>query len=184
MGDYLDIIKNLTGFVVFVVVILFIATVSLRIYLKKFAFSTKKSRLYGMLLQLDNNSITAFCLTTLNYLFLTWCAMMTVEMNAIYVSLILVMSLTSSILIKDYIKVPINLMVSGINCFALYIIHFVHIYLLGEVSDIYMRISIFFIVAFAYVYFTYNFINDINDIVQKNKYISKKKRKAGVKRAN
>lgn len=184
MQEYTDIIYHLLYFIVFVIVILIIAAIGLNLYLKKFKFNTKKSRVYGMLSGLDNKSIIAFSLTTLNFLFLTWCLMKTVQMNALYVSLILMMTFVSSILIKDYIKLPVNLLVSAINCFALYIVHFAHIYLLDEVSDIFMRISIFFIVAFVFVYFTYNFINDINDIVQKNKYIKKSTRKAGVKHAN
>jgi len=179
-----EIIQNLLYFGLFVVVILIIAAIALNLYLKNFKFNTKKSKLYGMLSQLDNKSIVAFSLVTINYLFLTWCAMMTVEMNPIYISIVISLTIISSILIKDYIKLPINLLVSAINCFALYIIHFVHIYLLGEVSVIFMRISIFFIVAFIFVYFTYNFINDVNDIVQKNKYIQKKKKKGSVKNEN
>lgn len=175
MGEMSDIIYNLAYFAVFVIIVLIIAAIFLNIYLKKFKFSTSKSRVYGMLTQLDNKSIVAFSLTTLNYLFLVWCAMTTSEINILYISIIMALTLLSSFLIKDYIKIPLNLFVSGINCFALYIIHFVHIYLLGEVSDIFMRISIFFIVAFAFVYFTYNYINDLNDIVQKNKHIQKKK---------
>lgn len=183
MSDYNEIIYNFAYFSVFVIVVLIIAAIVLNIYLKKFKFTSKKSRIYGMLSQLDNKSIIAFSLTTINYLFLTWCAMTTTEMNIVYISLIMLITLISSLLIKDYIKLPMNLVVSAVNCFALYIIHFVHIYLLGEVSDIFMRISIFFIVAFAFIYFTYNYINDLNDIVQKNKYISRK-RKVGVKNAN
>lgn len=182
MGEYSAIIENLVYFVLFVMAILFVGAIGLKLYLKNFKFSTSKSRVYGMLTQLDNRSILAFCLATLNYLFLVWCAMTIPDINIIYISLIIVMTLLCSIMAKDYIKIPINLLVAGINCFALYIVQFVHSYLLGEVSDILMRISIFFIIAFVYIYFTYNFINDINDIVQKNKHIQKKidKRKAGV----
>ena len=56
-----------------------------------------------------------------------------------------------------------------INCFAIYIIHFAHIYLSGEVEDIFMRIAIFFMISFAFIYFTYNYFNDVNDIAKTDK---------------
>lgn len=176
MGDYSEIIYHFASFAVFVIFIIIIAAISLKLYLKKFKFTPQKSRVYGIIHALDNKSIIAFSLVTLNYLFLTWCAMTTVEMNIVYVSVILILTLLSSTLVKDYIKLPLNLLISLVNCFALYIVHFVHIYLSGEVGDIFMRISIFLIIAFAFIYFTYNYINDINDIVQKNKHIKKKSR--------
>ena len=40
---------------------------------------------------------------------------------------------------------------------------------MGEVNDIFMRISIFLILSFIYIYFTYNYINDINDIAEKSR---------------
>jgi hypothetical protein len=184
MGAYEDILTNLIEFVVFAVCITLIIGLILKIYLKKYKFTTRKSTLYGMLYRLDNKSITAVALVTLNYLFLTWCAMTTTSMNAVYISIIVLVTLLSNIIAKDYVKIPVSLVIAVINCFALHIVHFVHLYLLGEVSDILLRISIFFIVAFVYIYFTYNYINDVNDIVQKNEHIQKKKRKVGVKNAN
>lgn len=183
MGDYSSIIKNMIYFILFVGVVLIIAAVGLNLYLKKFSFDTQKSKVYGILHRLDNLEIISLSITTLNYLFLVWNAMMTVEMNALYASLILSLSLISCLLSRDYEKMPIALLVSLINCFAIYIVHFVHIYLQGEVGDIFMRISIFFIIAFVFIYFTYNYINDINDIVKKNVSRIKKKR-VGVKNGN
>lgn len=169
MGDYKEIIDNLVYFLIFVVVILIIASFVMNIIFKKFSFSTKKGRLYGILYNLNNREIAAISLTTINYLFLVWSAMMIVKMNPLYISLILFMTILSSILSKDYLKIPINIVVGAINSFALYILNFVHVYLVGEVNDIFMRISIFLILSFIYIYFTYNYINDINDIAEKSR---------------
>ena len=107
MGDYKEIIDNLVYFLIFVVVILIIASFVMNIIFKKFSFSTKKGRLYGILYNLNNREIAAISLTTINYLFLVWSAMMIVKMNPLYISLILFMTILSSILSKDYLKIPI-----------------------------------------------------------------------------
>lgn len=176
MINSMEIFKNLGYFSIFVIGIALIASLGLNLYLKKFEFEADNAKLYGMLFNLDNKSIVAFVLSTLSYLFLVWTAMMSTPMNMIYVSIIVLSQVISVILVKDYIKVLIALIVSIIECASLYLIDYIHVYLLNENTDILMRFCVFFMVAFAFIYFTYNYINSLNDIVSKNRHVAKKKR--------
>ena len=169
MGDYSNVLYNLAYFMIFAALILIIATISLKIFTKKFSFTTHSSKMYGIFYNLTNRGIIALSLTSLAYLFLVWNSMMTQGLNWIYTSIIVLFPLVSLILVKNYIKIPLQLIISAINCFAIYIIHFAHVYLSGEVEDILMRIAIFFIIAFAFIYFTYNYFGDVFDIAKMDK---------------
>lgn len=150
-----------------------------KFFLKKFEFKISKSRIYGLLTGLENREVLALSIIIINYILLVFLAMMTKELNLIFISAILIMSILPWVLVKNYLKLPISILVNLISLVALYILSFVHTYLSGETSDLLMRISIFFIVAFVFVYFTYNLLNDINDIAKNDN--KKIKKKEGVK---
>ena len=150
-----------------------------KFFLKKFEFKISKSRIYGLLTGLENREVLALSIIIINYILLVFLAMMTKELNLIFISAVLIMSILPWVLVKNYFKLPISILVNLISLVALYILSFVHTYLSGETSDLLMRISIFFIVAFVFVYFTYNLLNDINDIAKNDN--KKIKKKEGVK---
>ena len=150
-----------------------------KFFLKKFEFKISKSRIYGLLTGLENREVLALSIIIINYILLVFLAMMTKELNLIFISAVLIMSILPWVLVKNYLKLPISILVNLISLVALYILSFVHTYLSGETSDLLMRISIFFIVAFVFVYFTYNLLNDINDIAKNDN--KKIKKKEGVK---
>ena len=157
-----------------------------KFFLKKFEFKISKSRIYGLLTGLENREVLALSIIIINYILLVFLAMMTKELNLIFISAVLIMSILPWVLVKNYLKLPISILVNLISLVALYILSFVHTYLSGETSDLLMRISIFFIVAFVFVYFTYNLLNDINDIAKNdNKKIKKKEGvKNGIKKSS
>lgn len=169
MADYSNVIYNLLYFSIFACAIIAIAVIFLKLFTKKFSFTTGKSKFYGIFYNLSTKGIIALSLTSVTYLFLVWNSMMTQSLNYLYASIIIILPVLSLILVKNYSKLPIAVIISLINCFAIYIIHFAHTYLVGEVEDILMRAVIFFMVAFAFVYFTYNYFNDISDIAKSDK---------------
>ena len=57
---------------------------------------------------MNNNSILAFSLITLNYLFLIWCTATFSGMNIVYFAIMVVFMLLADILIKDYKRMPID----------------------------------------------------------------------------
>lgn len=169
MADYSEIIKHVIYFGIFVCASLSIGAIVLNILTKNFKFSTSKSKLYGIFFNLSNNGIIGVSLITINYLLLIWCALTMPRLNYLLASVLVTLPLIACIVTRTYKKIPLSIIVSFINSFAVYIMHFLHEYLSGEVEDIYMRIAIFFIIAFAFIYFTYNYINDLLDIVKEDK---------------
>lgn len=159
--------RVLIYFGVFSCICISIVALFFKFFLKKFEFKLSKSRVYGILTGLNNKEIFALSIVSANYVLLTFLAMMTKELNAATVSAVVVMSIIPWLLLKKYMKLAISIIVNLISLFSLYILSFVHTYLSGETTDLFMRISIFFIVAFVFIYFTYNLLNDINDIARK-----------------
>lgn len=159
--------RVLIYFGVFSCICISIVALFFKFFLKKFEFKLSKSRVYGILTGLNNKEIFALSIVSANYVLLTFLAMMTKELNAATVSAVVVMSIIPWLLLKKYMKLAISIIVNLISLFSLYILSFVHTYLSGETTDLFMRISIFFIVAFVFIYFTYNLLNDINDIARR-----------------
>lgn len=169
MSDYSNVFYNLAYFLGFAFIVFIIAMLVLKVLTKKFSFTTSNSKLYGIFYRLSSRGVISLSILTIVYLFLVWNSMMIENLNWIYVSVIIVLPIISSLLVKNYIKLPLQFIVSCINCFAIYIIHFAHIYLSGETEDILMRIAIFFIIAFAFIYYTYNYFSDVIDIAKSDK---------------
>lgn len=159
--------RVLIYFGVFSCICISIVALFFKFFLKKFEFKLSKSRVYGILTGLNNKEIFALSIVSANYVLLTFLAMMTKELNLATISAVIVMSIIPWLLLKKYMKLAISIIVNLISLFSLYILSFVHTYLSGETTDLFMRISIFFIVAFVFIYFTYNLLNDINDIARR-----------------
>ena len=169
MANYDGVLYNLAYFSIFAFAIIVIAIILLKVLTKKFSFTTQKSKFYGIFYRLSNRGIISLSLVSITYLFLVWNAMMTQNINWLYASIIVILPIGSLILVKNYAKIPLESIVSLINCFAIYVIHFAHTYLVGEVEDILMRLVIFFMVAFAFIYFTFNYFNSVSDIAKADK---------------
>ena len=175
--------KGLIYFGVFACICICIVALFFKFFLKKFEFKLSKSRVYGILTGLNNKEVLALSIVGSNYVLLTFLAMMTKELNAASISAVIVMSIIPWLLLKKYMKLVVSILVNLISLFSLYILSFVHTYLSGETTDLLMRISIFFIVAFVFIYFTYNLLNDINDIARKDDNKKKEGASNGTKKS-
>ena len=170
--------SKLLYFGIFACAMLVFITLILDLYVKKNSFDVKKSKVYGLLTGLDNSDILSLSIIAINYMLLVFLAITTSSANIPFMTAIAVMSILPWIITKNFIKIPFSLIVNAISVFALYILSYVHTYLTSEGQDTLMRISVFFIIAFVFIYFTYNFINDVNDIASLD---SKEKGKGGKK---
>ncbi len=170
--------SKLLYFGIFACVMLVFIALILNLYVEKNSFNLKKSKVYGLLNGLDNSDILALSITAINYMLLVFLAITTTSASLPFLTAIGVMSILPWIIIKNFMKIPFSIIVNAISVFALYILSYVHTYLTNEGQDSLMRISVFFIIAFVFIYFTYNFINDVNDIASLD---SKEKGKGGKK---
>lgn len=160
-----------------IVAILFIITIAIifRIFCKKFKFNNKNIELYGLLLNLNTPALISISAMTIYYLFIVFCTISFHGMNIIYISMILILVLTSEVVIDNFKGLPISIGLAIANCGAVHIIYLLYNYITKEEFSYLLFIILFLVIMFVFLYDTYNLFRNINNIVIKNKYLKKKK---------
>lgn len=169
-----DVLYNLVGFTVVAIIFLIILSITLRFLSKK--FSMDKIKLYGIFLNMNNNTILSFSLISINYLFLVWC-LINFQMNYIYLIFSLILIILSDIFAKNYKKIILNVINLFIECASVYIIGILKDYIFSEGFNTLLFIVLVLVVIFIFLYFTYTMFRSLNSIVKLQKDISLSKKK-------
>ena len=169
------IITDLIFFFVVALIFLTVIAVAFRIFCKHFKFNDKNVEIYGLLLNLNSTSLISIATITINYLFLVWWMISFNGVNIIYVAITLVLVLISEATIDNFKGLPLSMLLSGINCAGIHIVHLIYEYVTKETMSYLLIIVLALVVIFIFLYFTYNLFRQINNIVIKNKYLKNKK---------
>ena len=169
-----DVLYNLVGFTVVAIIFLIILAITLRFLSKK--FSVDKIKLYGIFLNMNNNTILSFSLISINYLFLVWC-LINFQMNYIYFIFSLILIVLSDIFAKNYKRIPLNILSLFIECASVYIIAIFKDYIFSDGFNTLLFIVLVLVVLFIFLYFTYTMFRSLNSIVKLQKDISLSKKK-------
>lgn len=169
-----EILGNIFNFSLVALIFLVILAVTFRITLKKYNVKTSKLKFYGLFLGMDNKSVLAFSAITLNYIFLIWCTATFSGMNIVYAGITTFSILLCDILIKDFKRIPIDLLYTAINCVCIYVISLLYNYLVNEYTTIFLLILLGLVIIFVFLYFTYITFKLLNNIVLKQENLKKK----------
>lgn len=169
-----EILQNVISFLIVALIFIMVLAITFKITLKNYNVKNSKLKFYGLFLGMNNKSIMAFASVTLNYIFLIWCTATFSGMNIIYVMITTIFMLLSDILIKDYKKIPINLLFTVINCLCIYVISVVYNYLVNDYTSIFLLIVLGLLIIFVFLYFTYVTFKLLNNIVLKQENLQKK----------
>ena len=170
----LPILGNVVNFLVVAIVFLIVLAITFKITLKNYNVKTSKIKFYGLFLGMDNRSILAFSLVTLNYIFLIWCVATFSGLNIYYVFIMIVFMIGSDIAIKDYNRITIDLIYAMINMLAIFVTSRLYDYLVNTYQTIYLLILLGFVTIFVFLYFTYITFKLLNNIVLKEENLKKK----------
>ena len=165
---------NIINFVLVAFIFLAILSITFKITLKNYNVKTSKLKFYGLFLGMDNKSVLAFSCITLNYIFLIWCTATFSGMNIIYILITTVFVLLSDLFIKDFKRIPIDLLFTAINCLCIYVISLIYNYLVNEYTSIFLLIVLGLVIVFVFLYFTYITFKLLNKIVLKQENLQKK----------
>lgn len=174
MGKDLSILGNIVNFLLVGIIFLISLWVIFKLTLKNYNVKTSKIKFYGLFLGMDNREILAFCMITLNYIFLIWCVATFGGLNVYYFFIILVFMIGADLLIKDYRRIPIDLIYVGINALAIFVTSKLYDYLVNTYQSIYLLILLGLVVIFVFLYFTYITFKLLNNIVLKEENLKKK----------
>lgn len=170
-----EIITDLIYFFGVAIIFLVVIAVSFRIFCKHFKFNDKNVEIYGLLLNLNTTSLISIATITINYLFLVWWMISFNGVNVIYIAITLVLVLISEAVIDNFKGLSLSMLLSGVNCLAIQIIHLIYNYVKLEESSLGLIVVLVLVVIFVFLYFTYNLFRQINNIVIKHKYLKNKK---------
>lgn len=171
------ILENIIDFLFVALIFLGVLAVTFKITLKNYNVKTSKLKFYGLFLGMDNKSVLAFSCITLNYIFLIWCTATFSGMHVIYMLITTFFVIFSDVLIKDYNRIPIDLLFSGINCLCILVISLIYNYLIDQSTTIFLLIVLGLVIVFVFLYFTYITFKLLNNIVLKQENLQKKKYK-------
>ena len=160
------------SFVFIVIIFIFFS-----IFSKKFKFNEKNIEIYGLFLDLDTKSLISIASLTINYLFLIWCTISFSGLNIIYVAIIFMLVMISDIVLDDFKKMFIDIGLNIINCAAIQLIYIIYRHLTTEYFSYILLLTLFLLVMFVFLYITYNFFRQINNVVVNHKDLKNKKYK-------
>ena len=174
MKENLNIIGDIANFLLVGLVFIIVLAITFRISLKNYNVKTSKIKFYGLFLGMDNRGILAFSLITLNYIFLIWCTATFSGLNIYYVFITVLFMLLSDIIIKDYNRIPIDLVYSMINLACIFVTSMLYDYLVNKYASMTLLIILGLVCIFVFLYFTYMTFKLLNNVVIKEENLKKK----------
>ena len=174
MEKYLDVLGNIVNYLVVAIIFLIVLYITFRITLKNYDVNTSKIKFYGLFLGMDNRSMIAFSMITLNYIFLIWCVATFSGLNIFYIFITVGLMIGADIFIKDYNRITIDLIYSMINMGAIFVTSMLYDYLINTYNSVYLLIVLGLVVIFVFLYFTYITFKLLNNIVLKEENLRKR----------
>lgn len=174
MDKNIDILGNIINFLIVALIFLGVLGLTFKITLKNYNVKTSKIKFYGLFLGMDNRSILAFSLVTLNYIFLIWCTATFTGVNYIYIFITVLFMMLADIIMKDYKRIPIDLLFSVINILCIYVTSLLYNYLTNKYTSIFLLIILGLVIVFVFLYFTYITFKMLNNIVLKQENLQRK----------
>ena len=169
-----EILEGVISFLFVALIFLAVLAVTFKITLKNYNVKTSKLKFYGLFLGMDNKSVMAFGCVTLNYIFLIWCTATFSGINIVYGLITLFFVLLADILVRDYKRIPIDILFTLINCLCIFVTSIVYNYLTNEYTSIFLLIVLGLLIIFVFLYFTYITFKFLNNIVIKQENLQNK----------
>ena len=174
MDDNITLLSNMINFLVVGIVFILVLAIVFRISLKNYNVKTSKIKFYGLFLGMDNRGVLAFSLITLNYIFLIWCTATFTGLNIYYVFVTVLFMILSDIIIKDYNRIPVDLVYSMINIGSIFVTSLLYDYLINKYQSVLLLIVLGLVVLMVFLYFTYITFKLLNNIVLKEENLKKR----------
>ncbi len=174
MDISIDILGNMVNFLLVAIIFLAVLAITFKITLKNYNVKSSKIKFYGLFLGMDNRSILAFSLITLNYIFLIWCTATFSGINIVYFAVMVIFMVGSSVALKDYKRIPIDMLFCMINALSIYVTSMIYDYLTNQYTTVFLLIILGLVIIFIFLYFTYITFKYLNNIVLKQENLQKK----------
>lgn len=172
--DNVQILGNMVNFLLVGLVFIVVLWLVFKISLKNYDVKTSKIKFYGLFLGMDNRGVLAFSLITLNYIFLIWCTATFTGLNLFYVITTVSFVMLADIVLKDYNRIPIDLIYTMINMGCIFVTSLLYDYLVNKYQSILLLVILGLVTLVVFLYFTYVTFKMLNNVVLKNENLVKK----------
>ena len=170
-----DIAKGLFNFVIIATIFIIVVAIILNILSKKFKVEDKKTKIYGLLLNLNKRSLVSISALIINYLFLSWWTIKFCGLNIIYIVFSLILLLISDVAQDNPKGALLSVLITTINCSLIQIIYLIHNFV-NETKSVLLVGILVLLVIFSILYYSYLLFKSSNNIVIKNKHIKQKQK--------
>ena len=177
MDTNIDIMGNIVNFLVVALVFLGVLAITFKITLKNYNVKTSKIKFYGLFLGMNNRSILAFSMITLNYIFMIWATATFSGINLIYILIMVVFIIGADLIMKMYDRIHIDLIFIMINSLCIFVSSKIYEYLNNEYTSLFLLIILGLVIIFIFLYFTYITFKLLNNIVLKQENLMNKEYK-------
>ena len=174
MNENLNILGDIVNFLLTGIIFVIVLAIIFKITLKNYNVKTSKIKFYGLFLGMNNRSILAFSLITINYIFLIWCTATFSGLNIYYVSITVFFLLAADIVMRNYNRLAIDLIYSMINMACIFVTSLLYDYLINKYTTIFLLVILGLLVLFVFLYFTYITFKLLNNIVINEENLKKK----------
>lgn len=170
-----EIVNGLFNFVIIAVIFFIITAIVLRILSNRFKIEDKKTKIYGLFLNLNKKSLVSISALIVNYLFLSWWTIKFCGLNIIYIAFSLVLLLISDIAQDNAKGAILSVILTVANCSLVQIIYLIHGFV-TESKSLLLMIVLVLLVIFSILYYAYLLFKSSNNIIIKNKHIKHKQK--------
>jgi len=174
MNDNLDILGNIVNFLLVGIIFIVVLAITFKITLKNYDIKSSKIKFYGLFLGMNNRSILAFSMITLNYIFLIWCTATFTGLNIYYVFITVFFMVVADVVMKKYNRIVIDLVYCMINMSCIFVTSLLYDYLINKYTTIFLLIILGLVTVFVFLYFTYITFKMLNNIVVDEENLKKK----------
>ena len=169
-----NVLGDVVNFLLVGIIFILVLAIVFRITLKNYNVKTSKIKFYGLFLGMDNRHILSFSLVTLNYIFLIWLTATFTGLNIYYVFITVFLMILADIVLKDYNRIPIDLIYSMIYMACIFVTSMLYDYLVNKYNSVLLLIILGLVCIFVFLYFTYITFKLLNNIVLKEENLKKK----------
>ena len=172
MENYLPIIHSLVLFTIVSIFFLFVLNIILKIIVKK--FNIDNINVYGMFFNMKKKTIFSFCISTLTYVMLVW-LLIDLNLNYIYVSVMLTMTIISNLLEDDFPHGFLNI-INIIACLlSIAFLSYFNDLILNKDVLIFLILK-WIVIIFLFMYYTYTTLLNLNHLLgtEKNRIVNKR----------
>lgn len=174
MDNSTSILSNMVNFLLVGIVFVIVLAITFKVSLKNYNVKTSKIKFYGLFLGMDNRSVLAFSLITLNYIFLIWCTATFSGLNIYYVFITVFLMLFADIIVKNYNQITLDLLYSMANIGCIFVTSMLQDYLVNKYNSVLLLIILGLLCILVFLYFTYMTFRLLNNIVIKEENLAKK----------